>query len=310
MLRGIYCLFGTLIFQPIFAARLLARQTGSVVAPTTAANVTSQGRVKSQAGAPNPVCLADTGRRCWPGGTPCEQGVTCSDVHRCVCPSWGCADAAGVCRPVYNKWAGVELRIAPTTAPHEFLRMPTDGKSPPTLSHGWPADTDSEGLWKLFVEPDNTSVLLGTKQSWYQNHSYFVDLGHASLEENGAFTFQQSQPMDALQAAWGLVFLPRGRIAVRHMRTGRYMSYDKQTGILSSCESPHCPSESADFDFWPEIDNGQEQVCSTCETPYYMPGKQMPGQFPWYLKPEKAWRGHRGNASAEKPWYLKEPKRF
>lgn len=188
-----------------------------------------------------------------------------------------------------------------------FLRMPTDGESPPTLSKGWPSDTEAEGIWKLFIEPDNTSVLFSTKQAWYQNHSHFMELDAATLENtsaHGAFTYRQSQPLNALQAAFNLVLLPHSKIAVRHAATGRYLNFDESTGALSSCESPSCPPSSADFDFWPEIDNDQPKACAQCETPYFSPGKKTPGQFPWYLEPEEAWKR---NDNSSKPWFNKPP---
>merc|ERR1719321_398780 len=246
----------------------------------------------------NAGCFNHTGRKCDEYHS-CGPWAHCSNQW-CVCAAWGCSDSYGSCRAASNQWLSMDLRIAPGEDTHKFLAMPTDNGSGPYLVSGWPAAENAEALWDFLVQPDNASVLIATKWGRDHWHGRFLDLN----ETSGLFEPVQRQPYDALQASWNLVVLPRSRLAFRHTRTGLYLRLEK--GKLSTCASPDCPAQTADFDVWPRIENDQEP-CDGCETPYYQPTQWQKGRTPWFLNPMEGW-GAKWSRKSDKegPWYMKK----
>lgn len=183
-----------------------------------------------------------------------------------------------------NRWLGIKLRISPSIAPVSYLAMATDEASAPYLVDVWPDEKHSEAIWDFLVEPDSVSVLLAT--SWARDHwhGHFVD-----INENISFAVQQRQPFDALQAAFNLVLMPKGRVAFRHIRSGLYLYFDKKARRLLTCASPDCPPETAEFNLHPKP-HTKEGPCFLCESPYRLALSDAFAYAPsTFLRPLQCW---------------------
>lgn len=264
----------------------------------------------------DPMCLANTGFKCGDGKHNCNDWVACSEeTHTCTCHHWGCADSAGVCRPVKNQWFTQEARLMSIGAakrgiPHRFVTMEPATNNTPTLQDGWPAGEHPKALWKFLLMNDNSTFLIATKQGKFQKDGHFLSLPPAPWQEDELISPIQVKPKDALQASWRMYERPRSRAALQHVPSGRFLCYDIKEDALSTCKAEYCGVDSADFEVWPRmvgIPTFRDADLSSSYLPSSHPGlggKKDP--TPWYMKKPKSKPVSKKNASI--PWYLRKKK--
>jgi len=245
-------------------------------------------------------CIPQTGRRCFNGPSDCAPYVQCTETFYCVCHDWGCSDATGVCRPVHNKFAQPDIRIAPASWPNYFLTMPADGETKPSVIKGYPKDENAEAHWSFLMLPDNATVLITTKMNRYQTdpiHTAFgAYLDMPSPPWNGSLLAPiQARPKNVLEAAWRIVQKPQSRVALMHVWSERYLSFDEETGQLSSCVAKNCDTKSIEFNFWPNIEGNLEWPIA----PKWVPQERVKSAEPVFDKSDKTFDERDANTTKQ-----------
>lgn len=263
----------------------------------------------------DPMCLANTGFKCGDGKHSCNDWVACSaETHMCTCHHWGCADSAGVCRPIKNQWFPSDNRLMAVAAtkqgmPHRFMTMNASNVSQkvPTLQNGWPAGEHPEAVWKFLLMNDNATVLITTKQGQLQSSGLFLALPPAPWKGDDMIAPIQVKPEDAMQASWRLVERPNSKTAFQHITSGRFLCYDSDADGLSTCASEHCKANSVDFEVWPKI-AGIPMLKSEM---LKLPGSDSSASLnvskeePASLYPKKGNSPPVPKQKTSKPWYLR-----
>lgn len=238
-------------------------KTGNNTNNSATSETTTTTKMQEPAWNGNWWCIPETGRRCFNGPSDCAPWVACTENFYCVCHDWGCADSSGVCRPVHNQLSEPVVRLGPASLPNSFMTMPADGETNPSLVEGYPADEDAESLWQFLILPDNETVLITTRMNSHQMNEHhtayasYLNVPPPPWTEHSLLTPIQNRPKNVLDAAWRLVERPKGphgrRIAMQHILSERYLSFDESTAKLSSCAERHCASGSTDFNTWPYL---------------------------------------------------------